>query len=289
MREYPMEKRMRDAKITQIYEGTNQIQRNEIALALTGRRFARSFLHTAFVLQGGKKMSKSVGNLVTPQEWLRYGSPESLRLLMYKRIVGARSVSLDDMPVYMEDFDDLEEYYFSKQRDQNQMKDARLRGLYEYSTLLKPLAANPPHVPYRLIAQLASVAPADSRKEFILKRLAAYGMAKQVTPELEQRIAWASAWAAREGRKAPEKVHVTPVVGKALREFAERVLTAKNAEEVQAAAFEAVRGNGLKAGDFFPVVYSILLGSDRGPRLGPYVMDAGAERVGKAILDALGR
>jgi alkylation response protein AidB-like acyl-CoA dehydrogenase len=34
MKEYPMEKRMRDAKITQIYEGTNQIQRNEIALQL---------------------------------------------------------------------------------------------------------------------------------------------------------------------------------------------------------------------------------------------------------------
>jgi alkylation response protein AidB-like acyl-CoA dehydrogenase len=34
MREYPAEKRMRDAKITQIYEGTNQIQRNEIALQL---------------------------------------------------------------------------------------------------------------------------------------------------------------------------------------------------------------------------------------------------------------
>ena len=34
MREYPMEKRMRDAKITQIYEGTSQIQRNEIALQL---------------------------------------------------------------------------------------------------------------------------------------------------------------------------------------------------------------------------------------------------------------
>ena len=34
MKDYPMEKRFRDAKITQIYEGTNQIQRNEIALAL---------------------------------------------------------------------------------------------------------------------------------------------------------------------------------------------------------------------------------------------------------------
>ncbi len=34
LRRYPVEKMMRDAKITQIYEGTNQIQRNEIALAL---------------------------------------------------------------------------------------------------------------------------------------------------------------------------------------------------------------------------------------------------------------
>jgi len=34
MRDYPVEKMMRDAKITQIYEGTNQIQRNVIALQL---------------------------------------------------------------------------------------------------------------------------------------------------------------------------------------------------------------------------------------------------------------
>ncbi len=34
MRDYPIEKYMRDAKITQIYEGTNQIQRSVIALEL---------------------------------------------------------------------------------------------------------------------------------------------------------------------------------------------------------------------------------------------------------------
>jgi len=34
MREYPVEKMLRDAKILQIYEGTNQIQRNEIAACL---------------------------------------------------------------------------------------------------------------------------------------------------------------------------------------------------------------------------------------------------------------
>ena len=34
MRDYPIEKYVRDAKITQIYEGTNQIQRSIIALAI---------------------------------------------------------------------------------------------------------------------------------------------------------------------------------------------------------------------------------------------------------------
>jgi butyryl-CoA dehydrogenase len=34
MRDFPVEKMMRDAKILQIYEGTNQIQRNNIAVEL---------------------------------------------------------------------------------------------------------------------------------------------------------------------------------------------------------------------------------------------------------------
>jgi alkylation response protein AidB-like acyl-CoA dehydrogenase len=39
MRDYPVEKMMRDAKITQIYEGTNQILRNVVALELRKKRF----------------------------------------------------------------------------------------------------------------------------------------------------------------------------------------------------------------------------------------------------------
>jgi alkylation response protein AidB-like acyl-CoA dehydrogenase len=42
MRDYPIEKYMRDAKITQIYEGTNQIQRDEISKVLIGEFHARS-------------------------------------------------------------------------------------------------------------------------------------------------------------------------------------------------------------------------------------------------------
>jgi butyryl-CoA dehydrogenase len=41
MKEYPVEKMMRDAKILQIYEGANQIQRNVIALELVKEAASR--------------------------------------------------------------------------------------------------------------------------------------------------------------------------------------------------------------------------------------------------------
>ncbi|GAH27682.1 unnamed protein product, partial [marine sediment metagenome] len=37
-RDYPVEKMMRDAKIMQIYEGTNQVLRNVIALELRKKK-----------------------------------------------------------------------------------------------------------------------------------------------------------------------------------------------------------------------------------------------------------
>tara|TARA_B100001971_G_C17895419_1_gene385241 strand:- start:198 stop:653 length:456 start_codon:yes stop_codon:yes gene_type:complete len=41
IRDYPIEKMMRDAKITQIYEGTNQVLRNAIAIELRKRKARR--------------------------------------------------------------------------------------------------------------------------------------------------------------------------------------------------------------------------------------------------------
>ncbi|MDA4124665.1 MAG: lysine--tRNA ligase [Thaumarchaeota archaeon] len=237
--------------------------------------------------KSGRKISKSVGNLVTPSEWLEYASPESLRLLMYKRIIGTRNVSLEDIPVYMEDFDDLEEQYFSKKRDQNPMKDAKQRGLYEYTTLLRVPRAGGVHVPYRLLAQLASVAPRNAVEDFIVKRLKDYGMVKATTAELTTRIAWASKWAAREGKPPAPPIKLSPKARNAVKEFAVAISKLSDPDQVQNAAFEALKRNGLTPREFFPVVYSVLLGSDRGPRLGPYVMDAGPQVVSDSLLKAL--
>jgi lysyl-tRNA synthetase class 1 len=237
--------------------------------------------------KSGKKMSKSTGNLVTPQEWLNVATPESLRFLMFKRIIGARNISLDDVPTYIDEFDALEEYYFSKERDSNVLKDAKQRGLYEYSVLLKVPKKERDHVPYRLLTQLAALAPDGTAEEYVPKRLVAYGMVKEVSEELKAQIARASRWAKKDTIPHVEKLVIPTRVVRALREFSNRLGTAKTHDEVQSAAFESLKNHGLKPNEFFPFVYQILLGVDRGPRLGPYVVDTGSEYVRGKIRAAL--
>lgn len=246
--------------------------------------------------KSGRKVSKSVGNVITIQEWLNYASPESVRLLMFKRIVGARNISVDDVPVYMDEFDELEDYYFSKKRDPNQMKDARQKGLYEYTVLTKVPERPGVHLPYRLVAQLASNAPESSVEDYVIKRLATYGMLNKredelARDELGRRIRWASAWA-RRSRQTESEVEDTLEVddrtSRAVESFSAAVREATNADDVQSAAFSAMREAGLQPSQFFPVVYRVLLGAAKGPRLGPYVMDVGTGRVADRLDSAMG-
>ncbi|MBI1297938.1 cysteine--tRNA ligase [bacterium] len=58
---------------------------NEIAQSesLTGKPFARYWMHNGMLQLGGEKMSKSLGNLVTIDEFLREHSADALRLLVF--------------------------------------------------------------------------------------------------------------------------------------------------------------------------------------------------------------
>jgi cysteinyl-tRNA synthetase len=57
---------------------------NEIAQTetFTGKQFARYWVHNGMLQFGGEKMSKSIGNLVTIEEYLAHHSADSLRLLI---------------------------------------------------------------------------------------------------------------------------------------------------------------------------------------------------------------
>ena len=131
-----------------------------------------------FLDKVGKKISKSKGNVLTPQMWLEYGTPESLLLLLYKRVTGTRHVSIDDIPSLMDEYDFYEDLYFGTASEENQIKLAKLKGIYEYVNHLKPSPSPSKHVPYRLLVQQALLFSVDAERiERIYGRLARYGIA----------------------------------------------------------------------------------------------------------------
>ncbi|MCP8314725.1 MAG: lysine--tRNA ligase [archaeon] len=238
-----------------------------------------------FLDKSGKKISKSLGNVFTPQTWLRYGSPQSLLLLMFKRVAGSRNISIDDIPSYMDEYDLLEDVYFGKIKIENPSKLMKLKGLYEYVNLLKSKEKPSIHVPYKMLVQLASIAPKKNRLEYILNRLYGYKMVKETTKELIQRVELVSNWADDFKTIEKRKLILKDNEKRAIKELAEFVLEVEDAEKIQEEIFEVARKNDLDPPILFKSIYRILIGSDRGPRLGRYIVDIGREEVSRLLLE----
>ena len=234
-----------------------------------------------FLDKGGRKISKSAGNVFTPQIWFRYGSPQALLLLMLKRFVGTRTLDVSDIPVYMNELDQLEDVYFDKRtaRDKNLIK---LRGLFEYCWVLKPPTKPSTHAPYNLLTFLVKMAPKQNVSEFITEKLQSYRFLQKNQPlnaDLMKRIEYASNWI-----QDFEEIKETPVKLSTEEEAAIRglikVLEVENEpEKIQNAIFNEAKSKGLAPSRFFKTLYMILIGSPHGPRLGPYVLAMGQQNV----------
>ncbi|MBN1244558.1 lysine--tRNA ligase [Candidatus Bathyarchaeota archaeon] len=244
-----------------------------------------------FLDKGGKKISKSAGNVFTPQVWFRYGSPQSLLLLMLKRFVGTRTLDVSDIPSYMNELDELEDVYFGKK--QVGAKEAvKLRGLYEYCWVMKTPAKPSIHVPYNLLAFLVKMAPQECLNAFLTEKLQSYRYLQknqQVDADLAKRVEYALNWV-----QDFEEIKETPV---SLTEAEEAAVTnivtvleaADEPDEIQNAIFNAAKTNGLKPGAFFKTLYLILMGAPQGPRLGPYILAMGKQNVIAALRRALSK
>jgi len=243
-----------------------------------------------FLDKSGRKISKSTGNIFSPQIWLRYGSPQSMLLLLLKRFVGTRNISASDIPRYMNEMDWLEDVYFGKVRIEDRMEEAKLKGLYEYCWFMKPPKEPSIHVPYNVLTYLAKVAPKGSEIEFIADKLRDYGYIRdksELTEDLKRRIEYALNWVSDFQEITETKVKLSQDEMNAIRQLIQRIQVEEEAEKIQSAIFEAARENNLKPKDFFRTLYMILLGAPSGPRLGPYIVAMGKANVIKALEKSL--
>jgi lysyl-tRNA synthetase class 1 len=241
-----------------------------------------------FLDKGGKKISKSVGNVLTPQVWLRYASPESLNLLMLKRIVGARTLSIDDIPTYMTEVDNLEDIYFGRKHVGDQFEAAQLKGLYEYVWRLKPPQRPDIHLPYNLVVYLAKVAPKGKEREYMLGKLREYSYLQgDDLKGVDLRIEYARNWAGDFAEISETTVTLSNSETVALRELIALIRGRSSADTLQNAVFEIAKKHGMEPPEFFRILYGILLGSNKGPRLGPYIEAMGHENVSEALERAI--
>lgn len=234
-----------------------------------------------FLDKSGRKISKSTGNVFTPQVWLRYGSPGSLLLLMFKRIVGTRELSVDDIPKYMSELDWLEDIYFGSKKVDDEKELAKLKGLYEYCHLLKTPAQPSTHIPYNTLINLASVAPKGTEKKFITDKLKRYGykVDKTVSKRIEYTVNWVEDFIS--GKVS--EVKLNPEEEKAVKYLVQELKSCRDEDEIQNAVFTAAKSNGIPIKRFFKILYRILLGRDSGPKLGPYIISLGVEETARKL------
>jgi len=239
-----------------------------------------------FTDRGGHKISKSAGNVFTPQVWYRYGSPQSLNLLIFKRFIGTKSGSVEGIPIHMDELDDIEGVYFGKTNTLNEMELAQTSGLYEYCWMLKPPKEPEVHVPYNLILKLARLAPRGAEAEFIKVKLREYGYLDKTENGLDKRISYALNWVG-DFADEPLEVNITEQEFAIVKAFISELMKTNTSEEFQGVAFKVAKANDWKPRDVFSVIYRVLLGKSQGPRLGPYITLIGKEGVISEMYDAL--
>ena len=245
-----------------------------------------------FLDKGGRKISKSAGNVFTPQVWFRYGSPQSLLLLMLKRFVGTRALDVSDIPFYMNELDNLEDVYFGKKAVRDEKELAKLRGLYKYCWVMKPPAKPNIHVPYNLLVFLVKMAPPECLNEFLKGKLQSYGYMQknqQVDTCLEKRIEYALNWIRDFEEIKETPISLTEAEETAVTDLVNVLAVANEPDKIQNAIFRAAKTHGLKPGTLFRTLYLILLGAPQGPRLGPYILAMGKQNVIAALRRTLSK
>ena len=239
-----------------------------------------------FLDKGGKKISKSLGNVITAQKWLEFGNPKSILLLLYKRITGARELGFDDIPGLMNEYNELEDTYFGRIKVDNQAKLTKLKGLYEYVNLLNPPKQSSIHVNYRLLIELTKIFKED-RNERVMKKLIDYGVIKNPEPEVEKLIEIAGNYSDEFDEQEKIEVELDDTSKKALGILVTALQEEEDPEDIQNTIYQIAKANDVQPKDFFKILYQIILGTSRGPKIGPFIGDIGRKQVAKTLSEYL--
>src|SRR4051794_31644883 len=257
------------------------------------------FNYELFLDDKGQKISKSKGNGLTIDEWLRYAPPESLSLFMYREPKSAKRLYFDVIPRNVDDYQQFLEAF--RRQDARQQLANPVWHIHEGH----PPAADMP-VTFQLLLTLVSSSNAENAAT-LWGFIGRYrpGVTPQSHPRLDAMVGYAINY--YRDFVAPTKKFREPTDSERaalqdLRDALSQLPANASAEDIQNVVYEIGRrepfldpvkkGKDGRPGvslEWFNMLYQVLLGQEKGPRFGSFVAVYGLPNAVAMIDGALAR
>jgi len=272
----------------------------EICRALGGTP-PEGFNFELFLDEKGQKISKSRGNGLTIDEWLRYASPESLSLFMYREPRAAKRLYFDVIPRHVDEYQQFLEAY-----ERQDLKQRLSNPVWHIHS------GNPPKpdVPISFSMLLTLVASSNAQNaETLWGFIGRYrpGVAPQTHPKLAALVGYAINYfrdfvLPHKRFREPGDTERAALLD--LRDALSQLPDDASAEQIQEVVYEIGRrepfldktgkiktrdGKPGVALDWFNMLYQVLLGQEKGPRFGSFVAVYGLKNTIDMIDGALAR
>jgi lysyl-tRNA synthetase class 1 len=270
----------------------------EICRAL-GATPPEGFNYELFLDEHGQKISKSKGNGLTIEEWLRYASPESLSLFMYREPKSAKRLYFDVIPRHVDEYRQHLEAY--GRQDERQ----RLTNPVWHIHAGNPPAPDVP-ISFTMLLNLVSASNAENA-DTLWGFIGRYwpGVTREAHPKLNQLVEYAIHYfrdfvLPSKHFREPNDTERAALM--ALRDALSQLADDTPAEKIQEVVYEVGRrppfldekkkGKDGQPGvslDWFNLLYQVLLGQEKGPRFGSFVAIYGLQNTIDMIDGALAR
>ena len=260
------------------------VQSGKIARILGGRP-PEGFNYEMFLDENGEKISKSKGNGLSLEEWLRYGSEPSLAFYIYREPKRAKSLHIGVIPRA------VDEYWQFRERYPDQPVEQKLGNPVHHIHAGKVPESRLP-LTYGLLLNLVSL-PGCADKDTVWKFVQRYapGTSPESDPELDELIGLAVNYARDFVVPGLERRPPSEMEAEALRDLdgeLAKLPADADGEVIQHAVFEVGKRHpfeSLRA--WFQALYETLLGSSQGPRMGSFIALYGIDNTRRLIAEAL--
>jgi lysyl-tRNA synthetase class 1 len=264
------------------------VQSGRIAQVLGGRK-PEGLIYELFLDENGEKISKSKGNGLTIEQWLTYGTEDSLGLYLYREPKSAKSLHPGVIPRAVDDY-----WQFAEKLPAQPVEQQLGNPVWHLTGGRGEADALP--VTYALLLNLVGVLGAGATRDQVWSYLGNYvsGADAAGSPALDALVGRALAY--NRDFVAPGLVRRAPAANEAA---ALRALDAALAEQDEAASAEDLQTLVYEIGknpafgienlrDWFRALYETLLGSSQGPRMGSFIALYGVANTRRLIAEALG-